>query len=548
MPLRHDDVSSRPEEPERSVVEVVPMRVRDEHEVDTRPELASGAAVMDRTRGPTRWRRMGSVMIRTPSISMTTEEWPRNVTRALPGGVTRRSIVHCGDTGAALPSPTWSALETIRDAPKVLLHDHLDGGLRPATVIELARRRGLRGPAHRGRRGPRALVPLGRRPQVPGAVPRGLPPHRRRHADARRIERVAAECAEDLAADGIVYAEVRYAPELSTQGGLSLDAVMEAWLDGFERGARDAAAAGRPIVIRAIVTAMRQFARSVEIAELSVRYRDRGRRGLRYRRARGGLPAEPPPGRVPAHPSRELPRDHPRGRGLRPAVDLGGAPVVWRGAPRPRRAHRGRHHADRRWHDRAGSSRAVRARPRACPSRCVPTSNVHTGAVASIGDHPIDLLRRLRFRVTVNTDNRLMSGVTLSSELGVLIRDLRLRPRRAAVATTNAMKSSFLAFDERLRLINGVIKPGYARLKAEAHARGPDARLAEARRGHAARSSTAGSSGRSTHGPAGRALVGRPRFREGHRHPHRTRGRRSWQRCPPSASCVLPAVAPWTPS
>ena len=96
---------------------------------------------------------------------------------------------------------------------------------------------------------------------------------------------MAAECAEDLAADGIVYAEVRYAPELSTQGGLSLDEVMEAWLDGFARGARDAAAAGRPIIIRAIVTAMRQFARSVEIAELSVRYRDRGRRGLRHRRA-----------------------------------------------------------------------------------------------------------------------------------------------------------------------------------------------------------------------------------------------------------------------
>jgi adenosine deaminase len=107
------------------------------------------------------------------------------------------------------------------------------------------------------------------------------------------------------------------------------------------------------------------------------------------------------------------------------------------------------------------------------PLEMCPTSNVHTGAVASIAEHPIDLLRRLRYRVTVNTDNRLMSGVTLSDELATLAAVFDLPLDELQWLTTNAMKSSFLAFDDRLRLINGVIKPGYERVKAELQARSP---------------------------------------------------------------------------
>ena len=109
-------------------------------------------------------------------------------------------------------------------------------------------------------------------------------------------------------------------------------------------------------------------------------------------------------------------------------------------------------------------------------SHCIsssPTSNVHTGAVASIAEHPIDLLRRLRYRVTVNTDNRLMSDVTLSDEFAALAETFDIGIDEMQWLTTNAMKSSFLAFDERLRLINGVIKPGYERLKADLQARSP---------------------------------------------------------------------------
>src|SRR5262245_10310243 len=100
-------------------------------------QAAAGSGVCERTKGPTRLRRMGSVMIRTPSISMTIVAWPRNVTRALPGGVTGGSIVQRGERRRRYHRAVVD-LETIRSAPKVLLHDHLDGGLRPATVVELA--------------------------------------------------------------------------------------------------------------------------------------------------------------------------------------------------------------------------------------------------------------------------------------------------------------------------------------------------------------------------------------------------------------------------
>jgi adenosine deaminase len=100
------------------------------------------------------------------------------------------------------------------------------------------------------------------------------------------------------------------------------------------------------------------------------------------------------------------------------------------------------------------------------PLEMCPTSNVHTGAVATIAEHPIDLLRRLRYRVTVNTDNRLMSGVSLSSEFESLMSTFDLGFDEMSWLTMNAMKSAFLPYDERLRLIEGVIKPGYERLRA----------------------------------------------------------------------------------
>ena len=109
---------------------------------------------------------------------------------------------------------------------------------------------------------------------------------------------------------------------------------------------------------------------------------------------------------------------------------------------------------------------AAFVRDRRVPLEMCPTSNVHTGAAASIAEHPIDLLRRLRFRVTVNTDNRLMSGVSMSSEFTALDEAFGIGLGEMEWLTINAMKSAFAPFDERLRLINEVVKPGYARLRA----------------------------------------------------------------------------------
>jgi adenosine deaminase len=106
-------------------------------------------------------------------------------------------------------------------------------------------------------------------------------------------------------------------------------------------------------------------------------------------------------------------------------------------------------------------------RDRRIPLEMCPTSNVHTGAASSIEEHPIDLLRRLRFRVTVNTDDRLMSGITLSDEFDALSKAFDFDLAEMQWLTLNAMKSAFAPFDERLRFIDGIIKPGYAKLMAE---------------------------------------------------------------------------------
>ncbi len=356
--------------------------------------------------------------------------------------------------------------ETIRAAPKVLLHDHLDGGLRPRTIVELAAETGYAG--------------------LPTADADELAAWIRRGADRKSLElyletfahtvgvmqtapaisRVAAECAEDLAADGVVYAEVRYAPELSTAGGLTLDQVVDATTHGFRVGMERAAAAGRTIIVRSLATAMRQEDRALEIAELALRHRDDGVVGFDIAGPEAGFP----PGRFAdafqrlVHASFHLTLHAGEGYGLpsiREALDLG-AERLGHGVrivddielDRDGRAHLGR--------------LAAYVRDRRIPLELCPTSNVHTGLAGSVADHPIDLLRRLRFRITVNTDNRLMSDVTLSSEFAALDAAFGIGLGEMEWLTLNAMKSAFLPFDERLRLIDEVIKPGYARLRREA--------------------------------------------------------------------------------
>jgi adenosine deaminase len=353
-------------------------------------------------------------------------------------------------------------LATIGAAPKVLLHDHLDGGLRPQTVIELAREVGYDG--------------------LPTTDPDELSAWFRRGADRKdlvlylegfahtvavmqtpeALERVAAECAEDYAADGIVYAEVRFAPELHLERGMTLDEVVRAVLAGLRRGSE-----GRPVEIRTLLTAMRTAARSLEIAELAVRFRDEGVVGFDIAGAEKGYP-----------PSRHLDAFHYVAReNFHATIHAGeafGLPSIWEALQWCGAERLG--HGVRIVDDivvgeggRVALGRlAAYVRDRRIPLEMCPTSNVHTGAVPAIEDHPIDLLRRLRFRVTVNTDDRLMSGVTLSSEFETLARVFGLDLAEMQWLTLNAMKSAFCPFDMRIRIINEQIKPGYARLMAQA--------------------------------------------------------------------------------
>jgi adenosine deaminase len=356
-------------------------------------------------------------------------------------------------------------LDTIREAPKALLHDHLDGGLRPRTVIDLAVEFGYDG--------------------LPTTDPDDLAAWFTRGADRKSLElyletfqhtvgvlqdrdaivRVAAECAEDLAADGVAYAEVRYAPELSTERGLTLDEVVEANLEGFRIGAERAAAAGRPIVMKVLVTAMRQAARSVEVAECAVRWRDAGVVGFDVAGPEKGYP-----------PTRYLDAfEYIRRENFHITIHAGesfGLPSIWEalqfaGAERLGHGVRIVDDITVRPDGTVELGRlAAFVRDRRVPLEMCPTSNVHTGAAPSIEEHPIDLLRRLRYRVTVNTDNRLMSNVSLSGEFAALEAAFGLGLGEMEWLTINAMKSAFAAFDERLRVINEVVKPGYAHLRA----------------------------------------------------------------------------------
>jgi adenosine deaminase len=363
---------------------------------------------------------------------------------------------------ASDPAETTSSrfAQQVRAAPKVLLHDHLDGSMRPATVIDLAREQGY------------TALPTDDVDDLAKWFTRG--------ADRRNLElyletfahtvgvtqtrdglmRAAAESAEDMAADGIVYAEIRFAPELHTEGGLTLDEVVEAVLEGFRIGS-----AGRPIAIGTLCTAMRTAARSYEIAELALRHRDEGVVGFDIAGAEAGHP-----------PSRHLDAFQLCMReNFHITIHAGeafGLPSIaealnYCGAER---LGHGVRIVDDIQVAPDGSATlgrlAAYVRDRRVPLEMCPTSNVNTGAAPSIAEHPIGLLRRLRFRVTVNTDNRLMSDVTLSDEFVKLADAFGYDLYDMEWLTINAMKSAFWPFEQRLRIINEQIKPGYARLRA----------------------------------------------------------------------------------
>ncbi|HZX56725.1 MAG TPA: adenosine deaminase [Ilumatobacteraceae bacterium] len=348
----------------------------------------------------------------------------------------------------------------IHTLPKALLHDHLDGGLRPETVIELAAEYGynklpttdvddLAAWFNSGAKRNDLVLYLETFAHTVGVM---------QHRDA--IERVAYECAVDLAADGVVYAEVRMAPELCTEAGLTLDEAVEAMLDGFRRGS-----AGTDLTIYLICSAMRTAARSLEIAELAVRWRDQGVVGFDIAGAEEGFP-----------PTRHLDAfEYVRRENFHTTIHAGeafGLPSIWEAVQfcgAERLGHGVRIVDDIK--GPAGEEELGRladfVRDRRIPLELCPMSNIGTGVCKTVAEHPIGMLRRLRFRVTVNTDNRLMSATSMTYEMQQLHDAFGWGLDDFEWLTVNAMKSAFAPFPERLRIINGIVKPRYALAKAE---------------------------------------------------------------------------------
>jgi adenosine deaminase len=355
-------------------------------------------------------------------------------------------------------------LDTIRAAPKVLLHDHLDGGLRPQTVIELADEAGYRD---------LPVTDAGelgiwfRDAADSGTLVRYLETFAHTCAVMQTeaaLVRVAAECVADLAADGVVYAEIRYAPELHVESGLGLDAVVEAVQAGFREGERRAAEAGQRIRIGTLLCALRQNARSMEIAELAVRYRV-GVVGFDIAGPEAGFP-----------PTRNLDAfEYLHQQNAHFTIHAGeafGLPSIWEAIQHCGAERLG--HGVRIVDDiKIGEDGSVQlgrlasfVRDRRIPLEMCPSSNLQTGAAASVAEHPIGLLTKLRFRVTVNTDNRLMSHCMPTTEFAALVDAFGYGWPDLRWFTVNAMKSAFIGFDERLEIIENVIKPGYAALMA----------------------------------------------------------------------------------
>lgn len=343
----------------------------------------------------------------------------------------------------------------IRRLPKAVLHDHLDGGLRPATVVELAAEIGHTLPTT----DPDELAAWYFEAANSGDLVRYIATFEHTLAVMQTREgllRTAEEYVLDLAADGVVYGEVRYAPELNTRGELTMAEVVETVQEGLAAGMAKAAAAGTPVRVGTLLCGMRMFDRVREAADLAVAFRDSGVVGFDIAGAEDGFPAadhldafqhlrrESMPFTIHAGEAHGLPSIH-------QAVQVCGAQRVGHGVRITEDI------VDGKLGRLAGWVRDRRIALEMCP-----TSNLQTGAATSIAEHPITALKDLGFRVTLNTDNRLVSGTTMTREMTLLVEEAGWTVEDLRTVTVNAVKSAFIPFDERKALLEDVVLPGYA--------------------------------------------------------------------------------------
>jgi adenosine deaminase len=349
---------------------------------------------------------------------------------------------------------TASDLDAIRRLPKAVLHDHLDGGLRPGTLVELAETVGHTLPTT----DPDALAAWYYEAANSGDLVRYIATFEHTLAVMQTREgllRTAEEYVLDLAADGVVYGEVRYAPELMLSGGLTLPEVVETVQEGLAAGMAKAAAAGAPVRVGTLLCAMRMADRARDIADLAVAFRDGGVVGFDIAGAEDGFPPadhldafeylrrENVPFTIHAGEAHGLPSIH-------QALQVCGAQRIGHGVRITDDI------ADGKLGRLAGWVRDRRIALEMCP-----TSNLQTGAATSIADHPITALRDLGFRVTLNTDNRLVSGTTMTREMTLLVIEAGWTLDDLRTVTVNALKSAFIPYDERNAIIRDIVLPGY---------------------------------------------------------------------------------------
>ena len=381
---------------------------------------------------------------------------------ALRGSVTTDSLGRMSDAATIHRLPDAGAV--INDLPKVSLHDHLDGGLRPATIIELAATDGVELPTT----DPTELAAWFADQSNSGSLVEYLKTFDVTTAVMQTeagLTRVAKEFVEDLVADGVVYGEIRWAPEQHLQRGLTLDQTVEAVQAGIEAAVD---AAGGSIRIGQLVTAMRHADRSMEIAQLAVRHRDHGVVGFDIAGAEAGFPASNHKAAFDYLASELFPVTVHAGEadGL---ASIRSALVDGRAL---RLGHGVRVFEDVALTDGGDGSMlatlgevASWVRDREIPLEVSPSSNLQTGAIAAWGDdladHPFDVLYQLGFRVTVNTDNRLMSNTTLSKELALLAGTFGYDLDDLAAFQINAALGTFLPLEDREEII-AAITAGYA--------------------------------------------------------------------------------------
>lgn len=335
--------------------------------------------------------------------------------------------------------------------PKVSLHDHLDGALRPQTVLDLADGIGHPLPATT----PEELGAWFLTAASGGELATYLQAFAHTVAVMQTeegLERVAREYVHDLVDDGVVYAEVRWAPEQHTDRGLTMDRAVEAVAAGLAQGVAEAARVGRDVVVSQILCAMRQTTTSMEVARLAVRHRADGVVGFDIAGPEQGYPASL---HAPAF-------DYLASRFLPVTVHAGeeGDLSSIRSALVDGRALR-LGHAVRLLEDISVGEDdepqlgdvASWVRDRAIALECCPSSNLQTAGMRDLGDriedHPFDLYYSLGMRVTVNPDNRLMSGTSVTRELGLLCDAFDYDLADVAVFELNAADAAFLPLDAR---------------------------------------------------------------------------------------------------